>query len=656
VLTEEKKFSPRSDTKGHEEKISLSFFALLRMALWKKIQDSVSIPTNSGDTTMKSSGGARLVIAAMLTLFSAAVAFAQSAPLQGFDDYVNRALKEWEAPGVAIAIVRDDKIIFAKGYGVRKFGEPMPVNERTMFAIGSSSKAFTAAAIALLVDDGKVKWNDPVTKHLPGFELYDSYAAQQMTLRDLLCHNSGLERGDLMWYGSSFSRDEILRRVRFLKPSWSFRGNFGYQNIMYLAAGQVVQAVSGKTWDDFIRQRIFTPLGMKESNTSVNDLKAMNNVATPHAKHEDKVIPIAWRNIDNIAPAGSINSNVTEMAEWVRLQLGEGNYQGSRLISSGALKEMHQSQMIMRAEPPWTWVAQEAHFMAYGLGWFLHDYRGRKIVEHGGNIDGMSALVSLVPEEKLGLVILTNMNGTMLPAALQYRIIDALLNQPEKDWSATLLKTIKAFEAQGKEAEKKQLEARVKDTRPSLALDKYAGSYTDEMYGEATVALENGKLIARYGQAFTGELEHWHFDTFQVKWKDIAILGKGLVTFTLNAQGKVDLMKLENFADFKRAPDKAPAAAAVAVSESELRKFIGKYATDSPPVEISIEVVGGKLKAVVPGQPLHSLIPVTPTRFQIEGAPAGYFISFELTGNVVKSLKLEQGDAPALTLTPKRTA
>lgn len=597
----------------------------------------------------------RLVLLVFLAVLGNAVALAQPAQLQGFDEYVQQALKDWQVPGVAIAVVKDDKIVFAKGYGVREVGKPDPVNERTMFAIGSSSKAFTAAAMAMLVDEGKVKWDDPAVKHLPGFELYDAYASQQMTLRDLLCHRSGLERGDLMWYGSSFDRNEIVRRVRFLKPSWSFRSHFGYQNIMYLAAGQAIAAVSGKSWDDVIKQRIFAPLGMKESNTSINDLKGMNNVAAPHTKIEEKITAIPWRNIDNIAPAGSINSNVLEMAEWVRLQLGEGSYGGKQLISSGAAKEMHKAHTIIDAEFPWTMVAQEAHFIAYGLGWFLHDYRGRKIVEHGGNIDGMSALVSMVPEEKFGFVILTNMNGSSLREALQYRIIDAFMNQPQKDWSAVILKTIKGVEATAKEAEKKQIEARAKDTKPSLVLEKYAGSYEDDMYGEAKVKFENGKLVAQYGKAFAGELEHWHYDTFQVKWRDISIVSKGMISFTLDAQGKVAQMKIENLAEFKRMPDKAPAAAAVAVSEAELQKLVGKYAGESLPIEISIEIVGGKLKATVPGQPVYTLIPVSPVRFQIEGAPAGFFVNFESEAGAIKRMKLEQGAAPPLTLVPKRS-
>ncbi|MGH9901953.1 MAG: serine hydrolase, partial [Pyrinomonadaceae bacterium] len=449
----------------------------------------------------------------LVTLVSGQLARAQEAPLGGFDDYVNQALRAWEVPGVAIAIIKDDRIVLAKGYGVRKLGDPTPVNERTLFAIGSSSKAFTAAAVAMLVDEGKLKWDDPATKYVPGFELYDPYVTRELSVRDLLSHRSGLERGDFLWYGTEYDRDEILRRTRFLKPTWSLRSTFGYQNLMYLAAGQLVARVSGKNWDEFVRQRIFTPLGMTASNTSVRDLTNSDNVASPHGKLEGKVEPIPWRNIDNIAPAGSINSNVVEVAQWVRLQLGQGAYQNQRLVSSGAIKEMHTSQTVMRAEPPFSLSYPEAHFLNYGLGWFLSDYRGRKVVEHGGAIDGMRAQVAMIPEEKLGLVVLTNRGGSTLPVALMYKIFDAYLGAPPRDWSAEMLKTVKSFEEQGRAAEKKLEAERVTGTQPTLAPEKYVGTFRNDLYGEVKVTRENGKLHVRFGPSFIGEMEHWHYDT-----------------------------------------------------------------------------------------------------------------------------------------------
>src|SRR3954454_21278990 len=244
---------------------------------------------------------------------------AQAKPLQGFDDYVTKSMADWKIPGLALAIVRNDSVILAKGYGVRTRGKPDRVDERTLFAIGSSSKAFTSLAVAMLVDQGKVKWDDPATKYLPGFQLYDPYVTREIPVRDLLSHRSGLARGDMLWYAAQvLPRDSILYHVRYLKPSWSLRSRFGYQNIMYLAAGQLAARVNNKSWDQGNRERIFQPLGMTSSNTSNRDLDRLPDVASPHEEIEDTVRVIPYHNIDNIAPAGSINSNALDMAQWVR--------------------------------------------------------------------------------------------------------------------------------------------------------------------------------------------------------------------------------------------------------------------------------------------------------------------------------------------------
>ena len=480
---------------------------------------------------------------------------AQQAPLAGLDEYVNQAIKDWGVPGLAIAVIKDDRIVLAKGYGVRQLGKPDPVDERTLFAIGSSSKAFTAAAIGMLVDDKKLKWDDPAVQYLPGFQLYDPYVTRELTVIDLLTHRVGLDRGDPLWYATTFDRDDILRRIRYLKPSSSLRSRFGYQNVMFLAAGQVVRSVSGKEWDDFVRDRIFVPLGMKDTGTTIRALSQSQDVASPHTKFDGTVAPVPYRNIDNIAPAGAINSNVLDMAQWVRLHLGNGTYEGKRLLSPAVAKEMATPQTVIRLEGPLTALYPEAHFLTYGLGWFLSDYRGRKMVEHGGAIDGMRALVAMIPEEKLGVVILTNLNGSILSVPLSYRIFDAYLGAPQRDWSAEMLKTMTKLEEQGRAAVAKQEGERVTGTKPSLALAKYAGDYRSEMYGDATVALDNGVLALRRGPNFSGKLEHWHYDVFRVTWSDRQ-MGKSFVSFRLDQKGQVAEMDLENLGEFPRVPDK----------------------------------------------------------------------------------------------------
>jgi CubicO group peptidase (beta-lactamase class C family) len=496
----------------------------------------------------------RFTMLVLVVLLGVQAVAAQQAPGPDFDEYVNKAIKAWDVPGVAIAIVKDDRIVYAKGFGVRELNKPTLVDEHTLFAIGSSSKAFTAASLAILVDEGRLKWDDPATKHLPGLQLFDPYSTRELTITDLLSHRSGLTRGDRLWYGSVYDRNEVLRRVRYLKPSWSLRSRYGYQNIMFLAAGQIIPSITGKSWDEFVRERIFTPLGMKSSNTSIKSFDGVTNVATPHSKINDKVQIVSWRNIDNIGPAGSINSNVEDMAQWVRLQLGEGVYQNQRLLSAAGIKEMRTPQTIIRIEGPQASLYPEAHFLTYGLGWFLSDYRGRKLIEHGGAIDGMRAEVAMVPEEKVGLVILTNLNGTILPQALMYKIFDFYFNAPQRDWSTELLKAMKNLEDQAKAAEKKAEAERVQGTSPSLALEKYAGTFQSEMYGESKVAFENEKLVLHIGPNFTGDLQHWNYDTFRVIWRD-PMQGKGFVNYRLNTQGQADAINIEGLAEFTRVPE-----------------------------------------------------------------------------------------------------
>src|ERR1044072_62151 len=335
-----------------------------------------------------------LSIAAIAALAVASIAPAQvaqtSAPLD-LDDYDARVLKEFEVPGLAIAIVKDGKIVLAKGYGVRKLGEPTRVDENTLFGIASNTKAFTAAALAMLVDEAKISWDDPVVKHLPGFQLYDPYVTREMTIRDLLTHRSGLGlgAGDLLWWPpTDYSRDELVRRLRFIKPASSFRSRYAYDNVLYMVAGQVITAVTGKSWDDFIKERIFSPLGMTTSNTSVAAFSSSSNVATPHARFDGRVQATLPQPLDNVAPCGSINSSVAEMAKWLIAQLNRGAIgEGHRLFSERQSREMWSAQTILPLnEPPPHLAPLRSNFAAYGLGWGLTEYRGLKTVLTNGGV------------------------------------------------------------------------------------------------------------------------------------------------------------------------------------------------------------------------------------------------------------------------------
>jgi CubicO group peptidase (beta-lactamase class C family) len=470
--------------------------------------------------------------------------------LKELDQYVTRAAQEWRVPGLALAIVKDDRVIFAKGYGVRKLGESAPVDEQTIFAVASNTKAFTAAALAILVDEGRIKWDDPVTKYLPGFQLSDPYVTRELTIRDLLSHRSGLQTfgGDLLWYETTYDRAEVLRRVRFLKPTSSFRSLYGYQNIMFVAAGQVVAAVTGQPWEEFVKERFLVPLGMTRTTTSIKAFRNLDNIAAPHNELDGRMRVVRYSNVDAAGPAAGLNSSVADMAQWLRLQLGRGTYQGKRFFSAARSREMWSPNTIVPISEQSERFNPTRHFYLYGLGWFLSDYQGRKVVSHSGGLDGMISQTGMMPEENLGVVVLTN-SETPLSSLLMNKVFDTFLGVPARDWSAEMLAGYK----QGREAdeaeERRQEAARAVGTKPSLALERYSGSYASEMYGEARVALENGKLVLRLVPApnFVGDLEHWHYDTFRVKWRESVSypFPKGFVTFTLNAGGQLDELKID---------------------------------------------------------------------------------------------------------------
>jgi CubicO group peptidase (beta-lactamase class C family) len=352
----------------------------------------------------------------LLIFFLSIPAFCQPAALGDLDDYIPHAMQTFEVPGVGVAVVKDSELVFAKGYGVRKLGETTSVDSHTLFGIGSNTKAFTTASLGILVDEGKLSWDDRVVDRLPGFQMYDPYVTHEMTIRDLLTHRSGLGlgAGDLLFFPpSSYTRDDIIAKLRYIKPESSFRSKYAYDNLLYMVAGQIIPAVTGKQWQDFIKERIFAPVGMIDSNTSVADFRPDADVAAPHSKVEGKLQPIPPAQIDNVAPAGAINSSASDMAKWMIVQLGGGQLPGGdkRLFSQRVATEMWSAQTILPVgAPPPALAALKTNFAAYGLGWPLLEYRGYKLVGHSGGLPGYVSRVMMIPDLKLGVVVLTIRN------------------------------------------------------------------------------------------------------------------------------------------------------------------------------------------------------------------------------------------------------
>ncbi len=477
--------------------------------------------------------------------------------LGDFDAYVARTLSEFQVPGIAVAIVKDGEVVLAKGYGVKHIGEPARVDEHTLFAIASNTKAITAAALAQLVDDDKLAWDDPVTKHLPGFQMADPFVTREMTVRDLLTHRSGLSlgAGDLMYFpASTFTPEEIVHRLRFIPLATSFRARYAYDNILYIVSGQLFPAVAGESWQQYVREHILTPVGMNETKTSLRDIKPGDNVATGHALEDFKTLaPVPSLSWDNGAPAGAIYSNVSDMAKWITVQLNGGllpagaDGKQRRLFKADRQRDMWSLVTpIPISEPPAGLEATKPNFNGYGLGWNLSDYRGKKVVSHTGGFPGMVSKVAMVPELKLGLVVLTNQEQGAAFQAVAWRVLDAFFGVAPTDWIAAYSAAVKKRGREADEGWAKHVAARAVDSKPSLPLAKYAGTFRDAWYGDVAIAAEGAKLMMRFSHSpqLTGELEPWQHDTFIARWSDRTLNADAWVTFALTPDGGIDQIKM----------------------------------------------------------------------------------------------------------------
>ncbi len=473
--------------------------------------------------------GATAVGALVALLASAAPAGAQGASdAAALDAYIARAARDWHVPGLAVAVVVGDSVVLAKGYGVRRLGEAAPVDEHTRFAIGSTTKAMTAVALGMLVDEGKVRWDDPVVTYLPAFRLADPYVTRAVTVRDLLTHRTGLGNADLLWSDADYPAEEIVRRVGTLAPAYPFRSGFVYQNIMYAVAGDVVRAASGMPWETFLRTRIWTPLGMTETEPTVAAIAGKPNVASPHATSGDTVRVIPNGSADAVKAAGSVWSSVSDMARWTRFLLDSGRVGGRRLLGEATFREIFSPQTIApTATYPATTLARP-HFFTYGFGWFLEDYRGQPVAMHTGSIDGMSAIIGLLPERRVGVYVLANRDHAEVRHALMYTVFDrygapptaGAGGTPARDWSADLQKLFAGLDADARTTRRRQEERRTPNARPSLALDRYAGTYADSTFGSVVVTAAGGALRLTYGGKRAGTLEPWEYDTFRARWAD----------------------------------------------------------------------------------------------------------------------------------------
>ncbi|HXD86469.1 MAG TPA: serine hydrolase [Urbifossiella sp.] len=492
---------------------------------------------------------AALFVIAFLTLATpVGAAEFDSKPI---DQVVEKALRAFHTPGAAIVVIKDGKVVHLKGYGVRKHGTSDPATPDTVFAIASCTKAFTATLTAMLVEEGKLKWDDRVHDHFPAFRLSDELMDREVTIRDLLSHRTGMPRHDMLWAGRDAGSEDLILRWAQAKPSTSLRSTWEYSNVPFTTAGFIAGKLSDSDWGAAIKKRLFEPLGMTSSSTAATAARTAANHATPHYRAiGGKIHAMPWDEIDHAGGAGCINSTARDMGRWLQFQLGGGRFEGKRLLSEKLFQETHTPQMIVKREGSMTtaFPKKTTKFINYGLGWFISDYRGLMCVSHSGSLTGFRAQVMLLPEKKIGVCVFSNCRPSWMTEAIAKTALDAALGLPDDGWVKFHTSAAALADFQTTMDRKKRESTRKPNTKPSLPLAKYTGTYEEKAYGSAKVSRDEDGLLVSWGR-YVFRLEHFHFDTFTavpIEPKDEVVSfdrNTNEVQFRLGSDGEVESMK-----------------------------------------------------------------------------------------------------------------
>lgn len=495
----------------------------------------------------------RALMAGLLAISPITPAAAQRATdgaiARELDAYIRKGMKEWEIPGLSVAVVRKDSVLLVRGYGVLQRGATTAVDRNTLFGMMSTTKAMTVMALAMLVDDGKLSWDDPVTKWVPEFAMPDPFVTRDLRVQDLLTHNSGLGNADLLWSRHDLSAEEIFRRVRYLTPEYPLRGGFVYQNLMYGLAGEVIARVSGVSYGDFLRRRLFAPLGLTRTFPSYSAMAETNdpNVSRPHYRIRDTVRVIEDETVDVLPAAGAVWSTASDMASWLTFLLDSTGVAGRRLVSDSNYRRIFAPQSMVSADEFYpTARLTKPHWMTYGLGWFEQDYRGHFLAFHTGSLDGRTAIVGLLPDEQAGIYVFGNLDHAEFRHALMLKTFDLFLGGQPRDWSTELQRLYAGIRAKGDSARAAALKTRIQGTRPSREIAEYAGNYVHPIWGSIVVQQAGDGLVMSIGTnpVLHGALKHWHYDYFRAE------LGDGrdsptMVQFELGRDGQVAGLRLE---------------------------------------------------------------------------------------------------------------
>jgi CubicO group peptidase (beta-lactamase class C family) len=538
--------------------------------------------------------------------------------LDGLDEFIAQALKDWKVPGLALAVVQGNKVVLLKGYGYRDMEKQLPVTPKTLFAIVSITKSFTVTLLGMENSEGKVDWDKPVREAMPNFKLYDPILTEQVTLRDLVTHRTGLPRHDRVWYSSDFTRDDLLRRLQYLEPSKPLRQSFQYNNLMFMTAGIIAGNLNGASWEDTVSGRILKPLGMTGTNFSELQTQNSADFAQPYQKGSDlkaelKRMPFDKQCPDRCAmgPAGEINSNVEDMSKYLMFHMARGKFEGKQLLSENNAVQMQIPQMVIQGDPPYP----ELGTQSYGMGLFVTSYRGHKMIHHGGNIDGFSAFLTFLPADGIGVVVLTNLNGTPLPNIVAENVFDRLLGLDQVPWSERFLQAEKKGKESEQEAKKKGYSPQKTGTHPSRDLKEFAGDYANPGYGVVSITVDGDAFRLSINKVSAEPLKHYHYDVFEVPADPQDPWEKTKVMFHSDVSGEISSLSMQlepNVKDiaFTRLPDKQ-------LSErSFIEPFTGQYEIPGSPVVLTVSLRGDHtLIASVPGQPDYELVPRRGTRF-----------------------------------------
>ncbi len=550
--------------------------------------------------------------------------------LASLDSEFEKVLKTWQSPGFAVAVVEKNRVIYAKGFGFRDVEKKLPVTVNTLFPIGSCTKAFTSLLIGILQKDGKLEIDQPAHQYLDALNFFTTDLTNSITLRDMMSHRTGLPRHDFSWYFfNTENRDSMISRIRYMEPTYPIRRQWQYNNFMFVAQGAIAEKITGKSWEENIREQILQPLSMNRSNFSINDLQKNNDAALGYGLKNDSFIKsIPYYHINAAGPAGSINSNVLEMSNWLMTWINGGKFNGKEILPADFMQEAISSQAVISAGLP-TKEKPDIHFANYGFGWFLSSYKGHYRVEHGGNIDGFSANVSFFPTDSIGIVVLVNQNGSSIPSVVRNMIADRLLKLPYFNWNADLREKYVKSRKQQEEAKKTSSSSQKKGTRPSHELKDFAGLYFNAGYGTFDVFVRNDSLFAN-GIDKTIYMKHYHYDVFSAYMMedgefDTSEESEVHIQFNTGISGDIESLDIAGIESpqielkFKKTEKEKP------VSIEKLEEYTGLF--EIMGANIKFYNKDNKLRMFVQGQPEYELISTGDDKFSVKDL-SGYSVQF----------------------------